>query len=218
MYISNSSLQSETYEKFIVNAISSHLARTLFNRSGKDVHWDPITERAGSMIARKTWKAPGRLFDCYRNKVRRREADFTQTSLCFPKSIENVHKPVIVIHSKPTYSRCAKIRCSSQWYHECLGQLQILLWNDEVLIQGQQNEFDLVESERATVDELEERQTLPSVLVLPRYFGEYTVDTDASDSQLGCVLMQDHDDKWLKPVGYSSRSLCNAEQNYDLTR
>lgn len=46
---------------------------------------------------------------------------------------------------------------------------------------GQQSEFDLDEKERATVDELKERLTSPTILTLARSAGQYTVDPEASD-------------------------------------
>lgn len=57
----------------------------------------------------------------------------------------------------------------------------------------------------------------PPVLSLPRKCLPYVLDTDACDIQVGCVLMQFDDDKSLSPVGYRSRTLCSAKQNYDTT-
>ncbi len=52
---------------------------------------------------------------------------------------------------------------------------------------------------------------------LPRHGNPYTLDTDASADQLGCVLQQKDDDGVLKPVVYWSRTLIPAERNYPTT-
>lgn len=58
----------------------------------------------------------------------------------------------------------------------------------------------------------------PTVLALPKSNGQYTTDTDACDTQVGCVLSQEHVDKILKPIGYWMRSLCDAEHRHDTTQ
>jgi RNase H-like domain found in reverse transcriptase len=57
----------------------------------------------------------------------------------------------------------------------------------------------------------------PPILALPRIEGAYTVDTDASDRQLGCRLLQEQPDGTQKPIGYWSRGLTSAEKNYSTT-
>lgn len=64
---------------------------------------------------------------------------------------------------------------------------------------------------------LEDKLTSPPVLVLPRSAGQYTVDPDVSDGQLGCALLQEQENKQLKPIGYWSRSFCRVERSYDTT-
>lgn len=54
----------------------------------------------------------------------------------------------------------------------------------------------------------------PPVLALPRPALPFTVDTDASDYQIGCALMQEHEDGIRYPIGFWSRSLAPAERNY----
>ncbi len=53
----------------------------------------------------------------------------------------------------------------------------------------------------------------PPVLALPKAGLPYVIDTDASSYQLGCALLQMHGDE-PRAVGYWSRSLIPAEQNY----
>jgi transposase InsO family protein len=57
----------------------------------------------------------------------------------------------------------------------------------------------------------------PPILALPRAHGQYILDTDASNEQIGCCLFQEQADKVLKPIGYWSRSLTTAERNYSTT-
>lgn len=45
--------------------------------------------------------------------------------------------------------------------------------------------------------------------------GQFIVDPDALNGQLGCVLLQEQEDKDLKPIAYWSRLLCSAERNYN---
>ena len=56
--------------------------------------------------------------------------------------------------------------------------------------------------------------TNPPVLALPQPDLPYTVDTDASDYQVGATLFQTHQDGERKPIGYWSRTLKPAEKNY----
>ena len=57
----------------------------------------------------------------------------------------------------------------------------------------------------------------PPVLALPKYGRPYTLDTDACDYQVGCVLLQLQEDNTLRPVGYWYRTLTKAEKNYSTT-
>lgn len=56
-----------------------------------------------------------------------------------------------------------------------------------------------------------------SVLAVPKHGRLVVLDEDACDGQIGCVLMPPDDEKCLLPVGYWSRTLCNAERSYDTT-
>jgi RNase H-like domain found in reverse transcriptase/Reverse transcriptase (RNA-dependent DNA polymerase) len=57
----------------------------------------------------------------------------------------------------------------------------------------------------------------PPVLALPRIEGAFNLDTDASDHQLGCCILQEQPDGTQKPIGYWSRGLTSAEKYYSTT-
>lgn len=54
----------------------------------------------------------------------------------------------------------------------------------------------------------------PPVLALPKPDLPYSIDTDASDYQVGAALFQEYGDKERKPIGFWSRTLLPAEKNY----
>jgi hypothetical protein len=64
---------------------------------------------------------------------------------------------------------------------------------------------------------LRDRLLSPPVLALPRAKGQMWLDTDASDGQLGCFLLQLQPDGKPLPLGYWSRTLNSAEKNYSTT-
>ena len=65
---------------------------------------------------------------------------------------------------------------------------------------------------------LKERMIYPPILALPRYGRPYMIDTDASAYQLGCTLLQEHEEaKDWRLVGYWSYSLSDSEHNYSAT-
>jgi len=64
--------------------------------------------------------------------------------------------------------------------------------------------------------ELKERFTTEPVLVIPDLDKEMRVEADASDFATGGVLsMKCEDEKW-RPVAYISKSLNEAERNYEI--
>jgi len=73
------------------------------------------------------------------------------------------------------------------------------------------------QDQRDAFEELKRRLTSTPILELPRYTGAYVLDTDSSDYQVGCVLMQEQPDKTYKPAGYWSRPITGAEKNYSTT-
>jgi len=91
---------------------------------------------------------------------------------------------------------------------------------NERLKKGQPTEFGpLSEEEQAAFKELRARLITPPILALPRSGLPMTVETDACDKQVGCVLLQDQPDgQPMKPLGYWSRSLNKAERNYNTTQ
>ena len=60
----------------------------------------------------------------------------------------------------------------------------------------------------------------PPIIALPKKGRPYMIDTDASAYQLGATLLQQQDlsnpKEWV-PVGYWSKTLSSAEQNYSAT-
>ena len=57
----------------------------------------------------------------------------------------------------------------------------------------------------------------PPVLALPKKDLPYSVDTDASDYQIGAAHFQTHPDAQRKPIGFFSRTLEAAERNYSVS-
>ena len=85
----------------------------------------------------------------------------------------------------------------------------------ELLKKGQTSELDPPTTEQLTAfEELKKKLLNPPVLCLPWYGKPYVLDVDASNYQLGCALLQEQDDGKLRPVGYWSRTLAQAEKNY----
>lgn len=65
----------------------------------------------------------------------------------------------------------------------------------------------LTAEETAAMKELQNRLILLPVLALQYAEGYFTIDTDTSSVQLGCVLLQRQPVKTTKPVRYWSQSL-----------
>ena len=58
----------------------------------------------------------------------------------------------------------------------------------------------------------------PPILSFPDYSREFILDTDASDTGIGCVLSQIHEDGAEHVIAYGSRVLSKPERNYCVTR
>jgi len=69
----------------------------------------------------------------------------------------------------------------------------------------------------AAFEDLKGALVSPPILPIPRPNRRFVVDVDACADQLGCALMQEQEDGDLRPVGYFSRALKSAEQNYCTT-
>ncbi len=87
-----------------------------------------------------------------------------------------------------------------------------------MLQKGQPATIDTLTTAQADAfDELRRAQLNPPILALPRGDGLFILDTDASDTQLGCCLLQEQPSGDRLPVGYWSRTLLAAEKKYHVT-
>ena len=87
-----------------------------------------------------------------------------------------------------------------------------------LLRKGETPQLDLLSPDQVIAfDTLRDALLNPPILALPRIEGAFTLDTDASDHQLGCCLLQDQPDGTKHPIGYWSRGLTSAEKNYSTT-
>lgn len=59
------------------------------------------------------------------------------------------------------------------------------------LKKGEPNKFVLEKQVQQAMAEVKNQLMIPLVLALRQLKGQYTVDTDASDTQVGCVLLQE---------------------------
>ena len=74
------------------------------------------------------------------------------------------------------------------------------------------------EAQLQAFEDLKSKMIAPPILAPPRYGRPYMIDTDVSAYELGCTLLQDHDEvnDW-RPVGYWSYSLNDSERNFRAT-
>lgn len=86
------------------------------------------------------------------------------------------------------------------------------------LKQGESFTFKLNISKHEAVDILKQRLVSTPVLALPRAPGQFTIDTDKRDYQVGCALLQKQVNGTLKPFGYWSGALTPAKKSYDVTK
>lgn len=73
------------------------------------------------------------------------------------------------------------------------------------------------DAQRASFEDLKGALVSPPVLTIPHPTRRFVVDVDACADQLGCALLQEQQDGELLPVGFYSRTLKPAEQNYCTT-
>ena len=62
-----------------------------------------------------------------------------------------------------------------------------------------------------------ELTNMKNILTLPNFELPFILETDASDDCIGAALMQRIDDKDC-PIAFFSRSMTNAEKNYDTSQ
>lgn len=65
---------------------------------------------------------------------------------------------------------------------------------------------------------LKEKLITPSILALSQANEKYAIDIDACNTQVGCVLLPERENKFKKPIRYYLSSPCDAEQRYDTTQ
>ncbi|MGH0053304.1 MAG: reverse transcriptase/ribonuclease H family protein, partial [Sphaerochaetaceae bacterium] len=97
-------------------------------------------------------------------------------------------------------------------YSHVAAPLNKLLRKDQAFKLG-----PLTPDQKQAFDSLVKAVTEPPVLALPKLGLPYSVDTDASDYQVGCALFQTYPDGTRKPIGYWSRSWTSAEKTYSVT-
>ena len=78
---------------------------------------------------------------------------------------------------------------------------------------GQPNKVEWGEAQEKAYQTIKSYLTSEPILRLPDPAKTYLLRTDASNSGIGAVLMQKHDEK-LFPVCYASKKLTGAERNY----
>ncbi|CAB4043642.1 Retrovirus-related Pol poly from transposon, partial [Paramuricea clavata] len=78
---------------------------------------------------------------------------------------------------------------------------------------GQPNQVVWSDAQEKAYSALKTELTSSPILRLPDNAKPFTLRTDASDTGLGAVLLQEHDGK-LSPVSYASRKLTESEKKY----
>ena len=71
------------------------------------------------------------------------------------------------------------------------------------------------ESQERSFQTLKALLVKPPILQLPDFNRTFIIQTDASDTGIGCVLMQEYDGI-PRPVSYASRNLASREQNFSV--
>ena len=75
------------------------------------------------------------------------------------------------------------------------------------------NKFELTEDLIEVINALKDKLVRAPILILPDFSKTFHLRTDASDSGIGAVLLQDSK-SMLMPVAYASRTLRGGEKNY----
>jgi hypothetical protein len=75
-------------------------------------------------------------------------------------------------------------------------------------------QFSWSNAEQQAFDSLKETCTVYPVLRMPEWSRQFILETDASGYALGAVISQEFEDR-IHPIAFHSRSLLDAEKNYD---
>ena len=104
------------------------------------------------------------------------------------------------------------------WYRRFVSGFATLVAPLNALLKGRKKRQPIVWTEEASQAFSAIKKALVSapVLATPRFDLEFTIQCDASDVGLGCVLTQQHDDG-EHVIAYASRSLSKAERNYSVS-
>ena len=78
--------------------------------------------------------------------------------------------------------------------------------------------YNPTEAQLQAFEHVKKCMIAPPILAWPRHGRTYMIDTDASAYQLGCTLLQEHEEPnvW-SPVGHWSYSLSDSERKYSAT-
>ena len=117
-----------------------------------------------------------------------------------PKSVENV---------RSFLGLCGYYRSFVRHFATIASPLNILLRKNQPFVWGQAQE--------QSFQQLKKALTTAPVLTFPDYTLPFVIYTDASALGVGAVLMQTVKSGKNKVLGYASRTLTQAEQNYSVT-
>lgn len=89
----------------------------------------------------------------------------------------------------------------------------------KMLKNGALTKFDLEDGAHVAVEERKKNLTEPQILALRKTNQPYQIETDAFHKQVGWVrLKSQNEEQDLRPVGHLSRSLKDAEWQYNTTK
>jgi hypothetical protein len=75
--------------------------------------------------------------------------------------------------------------------------------------------FEWKEECQASFNKLKTLLTSKPILAIPNCHDKFQLETDASQYDMGAVLMQNQDNKW-KPIGYTSKAFDATQRNYNI--
>jgi hypothetical protein len=124
------------------------------------------------------------------------------------KALQTAKPPTTQSELRSFLGLCNVYRRSISGFAKIASPLNALLLKGESPQSGV-----LSDKQLQSFDTLRAKLLNPPILALPRKEGLFTLDTDASNQQIGCCLFQAHPDGGNHPVGYWSRGLASAERN-----